>query len=88
MIEFRAVSMKYGNTAHGLDQATFAVAHVAWLRGYSETVLFSVLDADRSPERRATIADSVYDEVRKRVEARPTAARCSWRLGLLRIARR
>jgi len=25
MIEFRAVSMKYGNTAHGLDQATFAV---------------------------------------------------------------
>ena len=70
------------------DQATFAVAHVAWLRGYSETVLFSVLDADRSPERRATIADSVYDEVRKRVEARPTAARCSWRLGLLRIARR
>jgi cell division transport system ATP-binding protein len=25
MIEFRAVSMKYGNTSHGLDQATFAV---------------------------------------------------------------
>jgi hypothetical protein len=70
------------------DKPAFAHAHVAWLRGYSENVLFSVLDADRSPERRSVIADSVYDEVRTRVEARPTNARCSWRLGLLRIARR
>ena len=70
------------------DTAAFALAHVAWLRGYSENVLFSVLDADRSPQQRSVIADSVYDEVRKRVEARPNDARCSWRLGLLRIARR
>jgi len=70
------------------DKPAFAHAHVAWLRGYSENVLFSVLDADRSPELRSVIADSVYDEVRTRVEARPTDARCSWRLGLLRIARR
>jgi hypothetical protein len=70
------------------DKAAFAGAHVAWLRGYSENVLFSVLDSDRSAERRAAIAASVYDEVRSRVEARPTDARCTWRLGLLRIARR
>jgi hypothetical protein len=70
------------------DTPAFAHAHVAWLRGYSENVLFSVLDADRSPERRRGIADSVYAEVRTRVQARPTDARCSWRLGLLRIARR
>jgi hypothetical protein len=70
------------------DKAAFAIAHVAWLRGYSETVLFSLLDTDRSPERRKGIADSVYDEVRTRVEARPNDARCSWRLGLLRVARR
>lgn len=70
------------------DKAVFALAHVAWLRGYSENVLFSVLDADRSPERRRAIADCVYDAVRAQVEARPTDARCSWRLGLLRIARR
>jgi hypothetical protein len=70
------------------DKPAFAHAHVAWLRGYSENVLFSVLDADRSPERRRALADSVYDEVRMRVEGRPSDARCSWRLGLLRIARR
>jgi hypothetical protein len=70
------------------DKTAFALAHVAWLRGYSENVLFSVLDADRSPERRKALADSVYEEVRARVEARPIDSRCSWRLGLLRIARR
>jgi hypothetical protein len=70
------------------DKPAFAHAHVAWLRGYSENVLFSVLDADRGPERRSAIANLVYDEVRSRVEARPIDARCSWRLGLLRIARR
>jgi hypothetical protein len=69
------------------NNAAFALAHVGWLRGYSENVLFSVLDADRSPERRRTIADSVYDEVRTRVEACPSDARCSWRLALLRVAR-
>ena len=69
------------------DKAAFARTHVAWLRGYSENTLFSVLDADRSPERRRAIADAVYDEVRARVEARPSDARCSWRLALLRIAR-
>jgi hypothetical protein len=70
------------------DKAAFARAHVAWLRGYSENVLFSVLDADRSPEQRSALADSVYEKVRARVEARPTDAHCSWNLGLLRIARR
>jgi hypothetical protein len=70
------------------DVAAFAIAHVAWLRGYSEATLFSVLDTDRDLECRKRIADSIYDEVRVRVEARPTGARCSWRLGLLRIARR
>jgi len=69
------------------NNAAFALAHVAWLRGYSENVLFSVLDADRRPEQRGAIADSIYDEVRKRVESRPSDARCSWRLALLRVAR-
>ncbi len=69
------------------DAKAFARAHVAWMRGYSENVVFSVLDADRSPERRMAIADSVYGEVRARVEARPNDARCTWRLALLRIAR-
>jgi salicylate 1-O-methyltransferase len=69
------------------DKAAFALAHVAWLRGYSENVLFSVLDADRGAERRIAIADCVYDEVRARVQARPSDSRCSWRLGLLRITR-
>jgi hypothetical protein len=69
------------------DAKAFARAHVAWMRGYSENALFSVLDSDRSPERRTAIADSVYSEVRARVEARPNDARCSWRLALLRITR-
>jgi hypothetical protein len=70
------------------DVAAFARAHVAWQRAFSEHALFSVLDDDRSPDDRREIADRVYDELCTLVQARPGAARCSWRLALLRIVRR
>ena len=69
------------------DRSTFARQHVAWLRGYSENVLFTRLDADRTALQAREIADAAYDAVRERVERSPDRAKCSWKLALLRIAR-
>jgi hypothetical protein len=70
------------------DAAAFARAHVGWQRAFSEQSLVSSLDDTRDPRERRAIADHVYDELRRRVQARPDGARCSWRLALLRIVRR
>jgi hypothetical protein len=70
------------------DAVAFARAHVGWQRAFSEHSLLSVLDGDRSADERRAIADAVYDDLRRRVEARPAGARCTWRLALLRMVRR
>lgn len=69
------------------DSETFAHAHVAWQRAFSEHALFSVLDGDRSLDERRALADDIYEELRQRVAARPQGARCTWQVALLRMIR-
>jgi hypothetical protein len=43
------------------------------------------LDANRTADERAAVADDLYEHTRARLEASPTE--CAWHIGLARIRR-
>ena len=69
---------------HG-DAARYARDALAALRAWAGPSL-AVAVADRPTADRTTVMDAVFDRVRARLEAQPTA--CEWRTVALRLRRR
>jgi SAM dependent carboxyl methyltransferase len=70
------------------DLAEYAAGVADFLRAFSEPSLFSAIAAERSPQAAATLADEFYGRVREAVARQPAKAECTWRLVLLRLAKR
>ena len=70
------------------DAEAFASGQTGFFRAWSETSLFSVLDAKRSPELRLQLADQFYQRVQEKIVASPSAAKCEWRMPRLLIAKK
>jgi hypothetical protein len=68
------------------DAGAFSDAMTGFLRGFTEPSLFGTLD--RPPDERRTIADAVYAGVHERAAQDPVAVATSWRVAVLRVARR
>jgi len=68
------------------DAARYATEAVRACRAWSESALLTGVDADRTPEERTAVIDSVYDSTRARLQTTP--AECAWHIGLLRVRRR
>jgi SAM dependent carboxyl methyltransferase len=65
------------------DASRYSHEAVAAYRAWSEPALMGALDANRTAEERAAVADDLYEHTRARLEASPTE--CAWHIGLARI---
>lgn len=70
------------------DLAQYAQGVADFLRAFSEPSLFGPVAARRPPRDAAKLADEFYGRVRDAVAQQPAEAKCSWRLVLLRLAKR
>jgi len=68
--------------------AAYANGVADFLRAFSEPSLFGAIAPGRSSRSAAELADEFYGRVRDAVAKQPAQARCSWRLVLLRLAKR
>lgn len=68
--------------------AEYARGVADFLRAFSEPSLFGGIAAERSPQAAAKLADEFYGQVRDAVAQQPAKAQCTWRLVLLRLAKR
>jgi hypothetical protein len=67
------------------DASRYSHEAVAAYRAWSEPALMGALDANRTADERAAVADDLYEHTRARLEASPTE--CAWHIGLARIRR-
>ncbi len=70
------------------DVAAYAKGVADFLRAFSEPSLFAGIAAQRSPQAAAELAHEFYGRVAEAVAKQPADARCTWRLVLLRVAKR
>jgi hypothetical protein len=70
------------------DVAEYATGVADFLRAFSEPSLFAGIAAEHSSQATAALADEFYGRVRDAVAKQPAMAKCTWRLVLLRLAKR
>ncbi len=69
------------------DASGYAADYTAYLRAFTEPVLFGPATVPRAASERARLARTYYARVEERIAAAPARAICHWRVILLRIAR-
>jgi hypothetical protein len=70
------------------DVSGYATSVADFLRAFSEPSLFGGIAAEDSSQAAAKLADEFYEQVADAVAKQPAEAKCTWRLVLLRLAKR